>query len=451
MQERFVNYHEQLLFEDLQAFNDAGRCRRQLFASVYDDATACLPGAGATNAFLPVIMCHSNRAQYVAWTHTTSELIRNSYIIECGHYSELNLYKFITVEKDTLKFALVGCGRIAKRHSELLGHHQIDGASLVAVCDKVIAKAAKIAKPFNVPAYEDMHDMMQSEEVDVVVVLTESGNHAKNVIELSEYGKHIVVEKPMALTLDDADAMIRACDASGCKLFVVKQNRFNIPVVKTREALEAGRFGKLVLGTVRVRWCRPQAYYDQAHWRGTWALDGGVLANQASHHIDLLEWMMGEVESVFAMGTTALVDIEAEDTAVVALRFRNGALGLIEATTASRPIDLEGSMSILGEGGSVEIGGFAVNRMKVWNFHNQTEADNRVIEKYSVNPPDVYGFGHKEYYNHVLDGITNQTQHLVDGLVGRRSLELIIAIYESIETGREVKLRFSPTKCRLGR
>jgi len=364
---------------------------------------------------------------------------------------KLNLYKFIAVKKDTLKFALVGCGRIAKRHSELLGHHQIDGASLVAVCDTTLAKAMKIAGQFNVPAYENMHDMMQSEEIDVVVVLTESGRHAQHVIELASYGKHIIVEKPMALTLNDADAMITACDSSGCKLFVVKQNRFNVPVVKTREALEADRFGKLVLGTVRVRWCRPQSYYDQDEWRGTWALDGGVLTNQASHHIDLLEWMMGDVESVFAMSATTLVDIEAEDTAVVALRFNNGALGLIEATTATRPKDLEGSLSILGEGGSVEIGGFAVNQLKTWNFVEAAAEDHEVIEKYSVNPPDVYGFGHKAYYNHVVDAIINQKQHLVDGLEGRRSLELITAIYESVETSKEIKLRFAPAECRLGK
>lgn len=197
------------------------------------------------------------------------------------------------------------------------------------------------------PYFTDMHQMMQSENLDVVVVLTESGNR-KNVVDLAPYGKHIVVEKPMALTLDDADAMIQACDKTGAKLFVVKQNRFNVPVVKLREALEQGRFGKLVLGTVRVRWCRPQDYYDQAPWRGTWAMDGGVLTNQASHHVDMLEWMMGDVESVFARGATALAHIEAEDTTVVTLKFRNGALGVIEATTATRPKDLEGSISVLG-------------------------------------------------------------------------------------------------------
>lgn len=349
-----------------------------------------------------------------------------------------------------IKFALLGCGRIARRHSDLLGQGQIKGAELAAVCDLVPERAREIGERYAVPHFTDMHEMMAKVSCDVVVVLTESGMHADNVVALAPYGKHIVVEKPMALTLSDADAMIHACDRAGVKLFVVKQNRFNVPVQKLRQALEAGRFGKLVLGTVRVRWCREQAYYDQAPWRGTWAMDGGVLTNQASHHVDLLEWMMGEVESVFAVSATALARIEAEDTAVVTLRFRNGALGVIEATTAVRPKDLEGSISVLGEGGSVEIGGFAVNQMKVWNFANPQSDDKDVIEKYSCNPPNVYGFGHQAYYEHVVDCIRNDRQHLVDGLEGRKSLELINAIYESIETGQEVRLHFRPRYCRLG-
>lgn len=349
-----------------------------------------------------------------------------------------------------LRFALVGCGRIAKRHSELLGKGQVVGAQLAGVCDIDIAKAEAIGREYSVPHFADMHQMMRSIDADVVVVLTESGNHPKHVVELAGYKKHVVVEKPMALTLDDADAMIKACDSSGIRLFVVKQNRFNVPVVKLREAVEQGRFKKLVLGTVRVRWCRHQSYYDQAPWRGTWALDGGVLTNQASHHVDLLEWMFGEVDSVFAMSSRALADIEAEDTAVVALRFRNGALGVIEATTAARPTDLEGSISVLGEGGVVEIGGFAVNKMKTWNFVDPMPGDEDVMKDFSVNPPNVYGFGHHAYYNHVVDCIVNGRHQLVDGLEGRKSLELINAIYESVESGREVKLRFRPKYCRLG-
>lgn len=350
-----------------------------------------------------------------------------------------------------LKFALVGCGRIAARHAQLLGERQIEGAVLAGVCDIVPERAQVYADRYGVPAFTDMHEMMETASPDVVVVLTESGHHARDVIALARHGRHIIVEKPMALALSDADAMIRVCDAAGIRLFVVKQNRFNVPVVKLREALVAGRFGKMVMGTVRVRWCRPQSYYDQDAWRGTWALDGGVLTNQASHHVDLLEWMMGEVDSVFALTRTALVDIEAEDTAVVALQFRSGALGVIEATTAARPKDLEGSISILGETGAVEIGGFAVNEMKVWNFTEPLPGDEAVRTRYSVNPPNVYGFGHQAYYEHVVRALREGGPNLVDGLEGRRSLELINAIYESVETGRQVALRFRPSRVRLGR
>ncbi len=349
-----------------------------------------------------------------------------------------------------LKFGLVGCGRIAVRHSDLLGSGEIEGCTLAAVCDIKLDRAEKIGQKYNVPAYSDMHEMMASEDLDVVTVLTESGYHAQHVIELAQYKKHIVVEKPMALTLDDADAMIEACDKNQVRLFVVKQNRFNVPVRKLREAMVADRFGKVVMGTVRVRWCRPQRYYDQDPWRGTWALDGGVLTNQASHHVDLLEWMMGEPESVFAKSTTALSDIEVEDTIVVILKFKDSALGVIEATTAARPKDLEGSISILGEGGTVEIAGFAVNEMKTWQFNEEQPDDKDVLDKFSVNPPNVYGFGHKAYYDHVKSCLVDEGPNIVDGLQGRKSLELISAIYESVETGKEVFLRFKPTRCKLG-
>jgi len=352
--------------------------------------------------------------------------------------------------KKKLRFGLVGCGRIAKRHSELLGDNQVAGAELAAVCDIKQDRARAIGKKFKVPFYTDMHKMMKNEQLDAVSVLTPSGYHAENVVALAPYGKHIIVEKPMALKLSDADAMIEACDKNRVKLFVVKQNRFNLPVVKLREALVSGRFGKLVLGTVRVRWCRTQEYYDQDEWRGTWALDGGVIANQASHHVDLLRWMMGEPVSVFAKSSTALVDIETEDTAVVVLRFLNGALGIIEATTATRPKDIEGAISVLGETGTVEIGGFAVNKMRIWEFAKKEPADKKVLEQYSVNPPNVYGFGHREYYQHAVDCILNDSQQLVDGLEGKKTLELILAIYESIETGKEVFLHFLPEQCRLG-
>ena len=226
-----------------------------------------------------------------------------------------------------IRFGLLGCGRIAKRHSDLLGGNHIEGASLVAVCDPIRARADGIAGKFGVAAHYDVDEFLAREDIDAVAVLTPSGLHPAHVIACARSGKHVVVEKPMALRLQDADDMIRACDQAGVKMFIVKQNRFNVPVVKAREALDAGRFGKLILGTVRVRWCRDQAYYDQDDWRGTWAYDGGVLTNQASHHVDMLEWFFGDVVSVHARALTALAKIETEDTAVATLKFRNGALG----------------------------------------------------------------------------------------------------------------------------
>ncbi len=348
--------------------------------------------------------------------------------------------------------ALVGCGRISERHSALLGTGQIAGARLVAVCDVIRERAEAVGSKHSVPWYLNMDTMLneQADNVDAIAVLTPSGLHAKHVIHLARYKKHLIVEKPMALTLDDADSMIRACYVQDTKLFVVKQNRFNVPVQQLRRAVESGRFGRFVLGTVRVRWCRRQDYYDQDGWRGTWASDGGVLANQASHHIDLLQWMLGDVQSVFARSATALVKTETEDTAVATVQFKNGALGVVEATTATRPRDLEGSISVLGEGGAVEIGGFAVNSIRTWQFTDELPEDKEVAARYSVNPPNVYGYGHQAYYEHVVDCLVNGVLPLVDGIEGRKSVELISALYESIEIGREIQLRFCPRRCRLG-
>lgn len=350
-----------------------------------------------------------------------------------------------------LKFALVGCGRISKRHAELLHHHQINGAELAAVCDMDESRARSASETYKVPYFSDMHEMMAKAEIDVITILTPSGMHATHTVELAKYKKHIVVEKPMALTLADADQMIAECKKHNIHLFVVKQNRFNVPVVKLRQEFDQGRFGKMVMGTVRVRWCRDQKYYAQDAWRGTWAQDGGVFTNQASHHVDLLQWMMGDVKSVFAKSNTFLVKTETEDTGVALIEFKSGALGIIEATTATRPQDLEGSLSLLGEGGTVEIGGFAVNKIKNWKFTHTTQEDENVIQNYSVNPPNVYGFGHKEYLEHVVRVITQNERTLVTGVEGRKSLELITAIYESIESKSEITYPFQPKRSKLGR
>jgi UDP-N-acetyl-2-amino-2-deoxyglucuronate dehydrogenase len=350
-----------------------------------------------------------------------------------------------------MNFAIIGCGRIAKRHAELLGTGQVAGARLAAVCDVDPARMKTFAERFGVPGFTSINEMLTTAGIDAVAVLTPSGMHAEHAIMAANAGKHVVVEKPMALRLEDADAMIAAADRNKVRLLVVKQNRFNVPVVKAREALDSGRFGKLVLGTVRVRWCRDQGYYAQDRWRGTWAQDGGVIANQASHHVDMLSWFMGPTESVHARGARALVDIEAEDTAVATVKFRSGAVGVIEATNATRPKDLEGSLSVLGSGGTVEIGGFAVNKIRHWNFVEPRPEDAEVMDRFSVNPPNVYGFGHQAYYEHVVAVLEGREKALVDGHEGRASLELVAALYESMACGQEIKLPLKTEHSRLGR
>ena len=349
-----------------------------------------------------------------------------------------------------LRFALVGCGSIARKHAHVL-HNYLDEAEIGAFVDLHEARACEFSRKYGAPGFTSVDEMMRrvGDQIDVISVLTPSGAHCENVLDLVQYGRPLVVEKPLALRLEDADRMIEACDAHGVKLFVVHQNRYNLPILKTREALEQGRFGRLVLGTVRLRWTRDQAYYDSESWRGTWTHDGGVFMNQAVHHIDMLTWFMGNVESVRSMAATRLVKIEAEDTGVAVLRFNSGALGVLEATTATRPIDLEGSISILGEKGSVVIGGFFMNELVTWNFADKQPGDELVFEKYGKNPQD---FGHNlgEYLRGVITAIQSKKAAMVDGLEGRKSLELITAIYESIETDTDVQLRFRPKKCRLG-
>lgn len=342
--------------------------------------------------------------------------------------------------QDSVGFALVGCGRIAERHAQLLAGGQVARARLVAVCDSAPERAELFGRKHGVPYFSDMHEMMRAagSGIDVLSILTPSGMHAEHCLELVQYKKHFVVEKPMALRLEDANRMVEACKQAGVSLFVVKQNRLNLPVTKLREAMDAGRFGRLTLGTIRVRWSRTQAYYDQDSWRGTWKHDGGVFANQASHHVDLLNWMMGGVESVTCEMATQLARIEAEDTGVCVLRFKNGALGVIEATTTTRPKDLEGSISVLGEGGTVEIGGFAVNEMKVWNFAKALPEDAEVLRRYRENPPNVYGFSHSRYLEKVVGSLLSGEPPFVDGEEARKSLVLIHAIYRSAETGQRV-------------
>lgn len=351
---------------------------------------------------------------------------------------------------EKIRFALVGCGEIAKKHVHVI-QNCLQNAEIAGFCDVMIEKAQRFAQQSNARAFSDVREMMDKigNEIDLVNILTPSGIHRQSIMDVVEYGKPIVVEKPIALRLDEADEIIRACDNHNVKIFVVHQNRYNLPVIKAQEALAEGRFGKLVMGTIRLRWKRDQAYYDSADWRGTWAYDGGVFTNQASHHIDMLTWFMGPVEHVKAIGTARLVNIECEDTGAALLRFSNGAIGIVEATTAARPKDLEGSISILGEKGSVVIGGFFMNELTTWEFEERQPIDDVIFEKYGKNPQG-WGYNLGEYLKDVINSIQKNKAGLVDGLEGRKSLELISAIYESIETGNEITIRFQPKKCKLG-
>lgn len=346
------------------------------------------------------------------------------------------------------KICLVGCGRISGRHVQVLT--SMPDMRLVAVCDRTEEKARATAEPLGIPHYTGALAMVRQEQPDIVSILTDSGSHPRVAIELAPHVPALVVEKPMALTLEDADALIEACERHGTKLFVVKQNRYNPPIIQLKKAVDAGRFGKMVMGTVRIRWARHQDYYDQDAWRGTWKLDGGVFTNQASHHIDLLQWLMGPVVSVKAYVATQLARIEAEDTGAAILKFRNGAIGIVEATTATRPKDLEGSISILGERASVVVGGFSVNRMVTWNFQEPLDGDEEAVNSIT-NPPSVYGFGHQPFYEDVLECLRTGRRSMLDGLEGRKSLEIINAIYESAFSGREIFLQYSPSCSPLGR
>lgn len=344
-----------------------------------------------------------------------------------------------------LKFGLVGCGKISKKHIAAL--KLTKGASLGAVCDTDKNKAEELGKANNVPWFQSHKEMIKETDIDVVSVLTPSGTHAEIAVDALNSGKHVAVEKPLSLTLEDADKMIRAANENNVRLFEVKQNRFNKPIVKLKQAIEEKKFGKMILGTVRLRWTRRQDYYDQLDWRGTWAMDGGVIANQANHHIDLLSYLMGDVESVFCKIDTRLVNIEAEDIAVGTIKFSNGALGIIEATTAIRPKDLEGSISILGESGSVVVGGFSANKIQTWEF----EDENYKIPKDSQENPDTFAYNHGKFYENVVETINNNGKAMVDGEEAKKTLEIIIALYESAETGEEINLKFKPKKTKLGK
>jgi UDP-N-acetyl-2-amino-2-deoxyglucuronate dehydrogenase len=330
-----------------------------------------------------------------------------------------------------LSFALIGCGRVSENHLAALTSPDVP-ARLVALADVDRSRAQQKGAKYGVHSYTDFQKMLvEHPEVEVVDIATPTGFHAAHVQALARFEKHVVVEKPMALTVEDCDAMLAACRQNGRRLFVVKQNRFNSAVQAARRAFEAGRFGNLVLVTVRVRWRRDQSYYDADQWHGRWALDGGVMSQQASHHIDLLQWFLGPIESVQCQAANRALRLEAEDTAAAIFKAKSGALGILEATVAARPKNLEGSLSILGEKGSVVIGGVAVNQIIYWEFSEPLPEDEVIHQEASQAVPNVYGNGHKPYLRDVAEAIMNSRPALVEGIEGRKNVEILTALYES--------------------
>lgn len=335
-----------------------------------------------------------------------------------------------------VRFAVIGCGRIAPKHTEAI--LAVEGAQLAAVMDIVPERAAQFSERYGVTALNDYESVLQRADIDVVNICTPSGLHAEMGVAAARAGKHVVVEKPMALSLRDADRLINECERAGVKLFVVHQNRYNEAVKQLRAAVDAGHFGKMTHGVAVVRWNRDQAYYDSADWRGTWSLDGGVLMNQSIHNVDLLQWMMGPVESVFAYTTTALRNIEAEDLGVAVIRFQSGALGVIEGTSTIYPRNLEETLSVFGEKGTCVLGGVAVNRVETWRFADEVAAQGPDDADQSVDPPSVYGFGHREYMRDVVSAIRENTPPFIGGPDGRKALEVVLGIYESARSGQPV-------------
>lgn len=337
----------------------------------------------------------------------------------------------------TFRIAFSGCGRISKNHFEAIA--RIDGLELAAVADTDAERAERAGREWNVPHFTSYEKMLAETKADVASIATPSGLHPAQGIVAARAGMHVVTEKPMAISLTGADELVKACDAAGVQLFVVKQNRLNPPVQLLKRAVDRGRFGRIYMASCTVHWARPQEYYDQAPWRGTWEFDGGAFMNQASHYVDLIQWLMGPVESVMAKTATLARRIETEDSGLAILKFRSGALGMIQVTMLAYPRNLEGSLTLLGETGSVKIGGTAVNKIEHWQFADYDD-DDKLVEAVETVPPNVYGLGHEGYYRNVLSVLRGEAKPDTDGRAGRKSLELILGIYESAKTGREVPL-----------
>ena len=346
------------------------------------------------------------------------------------------MFEDITGRK--IRIAVAGCGRIAANHFASIAQYP-DDLELVAVCDNNPAALQSAQEAHAAPGFRSLAEMLEKVDLDVVSICTPSGQHSEQAMQIAAAGRHVISEKPMATRWKDGVDMVKACDRAGVRLFVVKQNRRNTTLQLLKRAVEEKRFGRIYMVTLNVFWTRPQEYYDSAKWRGTWELDGGAFMNQASHYVDLIDWLIGPVEKIHAMTGTLARNIEVEDTGVLSIKWRNGAIGSMNVTMLTYPQNYEGSITILGENGTVRVGGVAVNEIQHWDFREKKDYDAE-IEQASYQTTSVYGFGHPLYYKNVIDVFRGEAEQETDGREGLRSLEVLIAAYLSARDGNTVSL-----------
>lgn len=336
------------------------------------------------------------------------------------------------------RFGIIGCGRIAPRHADSLA--EIEGTKLVQVCDVIESRARHFAEKYDTEYCLDYHELFVNPDIDIVNICTPSGLHAEMAIAALRAGKHVIVEKPMAMNVADADRMIAAAKEMNRKLCIVLQNRYNPPMQDFYKAVRDDKIGRVLLGSVTVRWYRPQEYYNDG-WHGTKSMDGGALMNQSIHHIDALQWLVGvPVKSVFAYTATLAHQMEAEDVGVVTVRFENGALATIEGSTVTYPQNLEASVALFGEKGSLKVGGTALNRKVFWKIAGEIEHEKELLTREEVDPPSVYGASHRHVLEDMITAVEQDREPQTNGVEGRKSLALVSAMYESARTSREVIL-----------
>jgi UDP-N-acetyl-2-amino-2-deoxyglucuronate dehydrogenase len=344
-----------------------------------------------------------------------------------------------------INVAIIGCGRISGHHCEAI--RSTEGMKIVAVCDLEIEKAEDYSKKYNARPYSNYHTMLKNQaEIDVVVVATPSGMHFEHSMEVIEkYNKSIIVEKPTFMKPSQVTKAFAAAKSRGLNIFPIFQNRYNSAVQRVKNSLLNEELGSAHIFSVRVRWCRPQRYYDLAPWRGTFSQDGGALSNQGIHHVDLLRYLGGEVEEVTSILRTFGANIEVEDTAVASLKFKNGAIGTLEITTAARPDDFEASISIVGSKGLAQIGGKAVNALEI--FTPSPDDCAKFSEDFTGS---VYGNGHKYLYQSISDYYHRGIPYLIEENDCLNSLKLLHSFYVSNETGKSYNLSENKESERLG-